>query len=221
MTTVFECGNIARTVLGYALSQALCAASSIGSENWGSEFGKLWIRALLDSFRNIYQDEECYAVFSRAYSTTGATKAWRRQEYLYDVTVATTGRLSAPIRTGTDVTVIKECLWQAESEVAQNASAVAEDLGKLVLGSGASKLFIVAHPEATANLNAWTGFIEDAARHVPGNFFLAVMPTYSTLKSAHKNWRAGTASIRLFRRFGQQLMPDVLPISANLSDTIG
>jgi hypothetical protein len=193
----------------------------VSSNNWGSEFGKLWMGALHDGFRNAYPDEERFAVFSRARATPAATKGWQRREYLYDVVVAEAERRPAPIKAGALVPVITRCLWQVESEVAQNATAVAEDLGKLVLGSGASKLFIVAHPEAGSNLSAWIGYIEQAAKHVPSNFFLAVMPTYSTLKSAHQAWSAGTASIRLFRRFGHQLMPDVLPISANLSDTIG
>ncbi len=223
MTTISECGDIARTVLRSALSQVLRPTSDIGlvsSKNWGIAFGRRWIGALHDGFRNAYPDEERFAVFSRARPPCGATKAWHRHEYLYDVTVAETECRSAPIHSHASVPVITRCLWQVKSEVAQNSSAVAEDLGKLVLGSGASKLLIAARPAGEQNLKAWIDFIEQAAKHVPNNFFLALIPTYSTLKSAHQSWIARTACIQFYRRIERQLMAEELQISVDLDNPI-
>ncbi len=194
-------------------SEMLRSADSISSDNWGRDFGARWIGAIHDGFRNAYPDKERFAVFSRARDAS----IWGCQEYLYDVAVAETERRRAPYA-NTFVPVITQCLWQVESEVEKDASAVAKDLGKLVLGFATSKLLIVASPSETRDQAPWIDFIEQAAKHVPNNFFLALIPTYSTSASAHQAWIVGTAGIKFFRRIDGSLIPDELQISAEIDE---
>ena len=172
--TPSECGDVARTVLRFALSEVLRPTGNAApaSAGWGTDFGKRWIGALHNGFRDAYRDLERFAVFSRAHPASGPASTWPRHEYLYDVAVAEAERRPAPIHPSAFVPVITRCLWQVESEVGLNSSSVAKDLGRLVFGSAVSKPFIAAIPAAAHNLEAWKVFIEQAAKHVPNNFSL-------------------------------------------------
>jgi hypothetical protein len=207
--------DIARAVLRSALSQVLLPSNTgvpVSTEAWGVEFGERWIRALHDGFRDAYPDQERFSVFSRTREASGLTKNWRRREYLYDVVVAEAASLKAP-KAAKEIAVITRCLWQVESEVGLDATLVADDLGKLVLGAATSKLLIVAAPRAEENMNSWMDFIAKAGRYVPGNFFVAVIPTYSTIGTAHHAFLDGTASIQFYTGVGDSLVKDEGPIT--------
>ncbi len=207
--------NIARGVLQFALTELVEHAANPGhtpTKIWGIDFGKRWIGALHDGFRNAYADTDRFSVFSRARAASGPASSWRRQEYLYDVVVVEAERREAPIHASALVPVVTRGLWQVESEVGLSASGVAEDLGKLVLGSSESKLLIAAVPANPKNFDDWMGFIEKAAIPVSGNFFLALIPTYSTAASAHTLYLSQEANVRFYTRIDNCLKEDAEPI---------
>lgn len=222
LTPISEQGAIVREALQTALSSMLSEDASpvlVRSREVGTEFGKRWISALHDGFERYYGNEEQIAVFSKARRSSGIAQKWQRSEYLYDLTVVEAASREAPIHKTALVPVITRALWQVESEMGLSAVDVAEDLGKLVLGSAASKLLIVARPADANNLNPWVEFIGRAAEFVPNNFFLAMMPTYSTAGSAHEAWIDRSAQIALFRRVNGKLAPDGEPISIDCTRT--
>ena len=62
-------------------------------------------------------------------------------EFLHDICVARTG-LTKAARHDTDVPVVKQVLWQVESEFDSNTKEAAKDFNKLIAGRADRKLFI-------------------------------------------------------------------------------
>ncbi len=62
-------------------------------------------------------------------------------EFLHDICVARTGATRAA-RHDTDVPVVKQVLWQVESEFNSNTREAAKDFNKLIAGRADRKLFI-------------------------------------------------------------------------------
>lgn len=216
LSAISAFGDIARYALRFALIKMSNGGSNLipDSENVsGVDFSKRWITALHDGFGDFYRCNKQIVVLSRAYPSSGATEKWGRSEYLYDLSVVEAEQRPAPIHASAFVPVVTRALWQVESEIAPDSVKVAEDLGKLVLGSAASKLLISAYPSAEQNYRQWMEFFEKAAQHVPNNFFLAMMPSYSTLGSAHQAWTQKSAQILFHQRIDGKLKPDAHPIS--------
>jgi hypothetical protein len=189
---------------GARLHRVLCEAldqTYAGVEaNPETPFGRIWIGCLHDAFKREYPDPSI-SVFSRERASSGLAEKWKLQEYLHDICVveiekhsAAYAKLAAVPR---EVPVVVRLIWQCESEVALDGTELALDLGKLVAGSAENKLLIAALPSEKRPLQDWITFIEKAAKFVPGEFFLATIPTYA---KGHQAWKGRAAAIHLYRR---------------------
>jgi hypothetical protein len=95
---------------------------------------------------------------------------------------------------------VKRVIWQCESEIILNAKEVDKDIGKLVAGASDCKLLVAGLPDRH-DLQRWLDFIEWASAHMPGDFFLAVMDSYSIRsKTGHGRWNDRAVTIQLYHR---------------------
>ena len=124
---------------------------------------------------------------------------------MHDVCVLQVEMTCAPYHIKSQVRLVTRAIWQVESEMANRAPEVAEDLGKLVAGGADNKLLVTCIPERR-KLEPWIQFVQRAAAHVPGNFFLTMIPSFSTAGRGYAQWRKGTnVLITLYRHREGQL----------------
>jgi hypothetical protein len=131
------------------------------------------------AFREVYPPDADVTVFSHGTMPEGPGAAWRRNEYLFDVSVVQFAHRAGPVRTDVRVPYVLGGIWQVESEIAGDFSAVAEDLGKLVLGRARWSLLVTARPRRDGDLPAWTKAIADAAKPLGDSLFVAFVDSYA------------------------------------------
>jgi hypothetical protein len=201
-STFDEHKEIARRVLGTAIAHVR-DKNKDGHAVTGSALGRQWISGLHAGFSQCYIGRSGIEIFSRTRSDHDRNehecgKTSTRQEFLFDLAVVEVERRAAPFQTASQLQIVTGCLWQVESEVGLNSRAVTDDLGKLVLGSAAAKLLIVAQPTAALRLEKWLDHIRYASQYIQNDFLLAVIPSYSESSSSYDAWRRGTVCAALY-----------------------
>jgi hypothetical protein len=182
-------------------------------QRWAVSVRGAWVRSLRKSFWESYRDPVepgRFAVFGGTRGPdepranggpTGVPSGvpeWRRWELLYDVSVVEIARTEAAFARNTRVPFVKRAIWLVESELAKDGTQVAEDLGKLRMGTSCHKLLIAAQT-TQANSKPWIEFISRIATDMAGEFFVALMPTYASDQSESVRWWNRDAAIDLYR----------------------
>ena len=108
---------------------------------------------------------------------------WQRWEFMHDVSVVEVDWVKAAYRDA-DVPIVRRALWQVESEVRLNGTAVAEDLSKLIVGQADFKLMIVARTKRE-DATRWADFIRRAAQGISAHAYVAEIPTYAGMPLSH------------------------------------
>jgi hypothetical protein len=123
---------------------------------------------------------------------------WSRWEMLYDVSVVELGWLEPPYSHSPAFPIVRRAIWQVESEIARDASKVAEDFGKLRIGRAENKLFVAA---TTLQIDdqPWLRSFANATRGMDGPVYLALIPSYAADQRDKNHWRSRTANVLLYR----------------------
>jgi hypothetical protein len=197
---------------------------------WAVSVRGAWIRSLRKSFWESYRDPAepgRFAVFGGTRGPdepqtnggpTGVPSGvpeWRRWELLYDVSVVEIARTEAAFARDKRVPFVKRAIWLVESELAKDSTQLAEDLGKLRMGTSCHKL-LIATQTTQANPKPWIEFIHRIAAGMTGGFFVALMPTYASDQSESVRWWNRDAAIDLYRcpGDGNGVQPLGCPITA-------
>ena len=187
--------DIVRFVLGRALWTVQTAEESrrdaLGADP-APHFGRQWVAALGYAFREVYNRPNV-TVFAHEVEWNGPGKKWRRSEYLFDLSVVEFDSREAPFHPGRAIPFVRRCLWQVESEIALNATSVAEDLGKLAMGRSCWSLMVVARPEEE-RFPRWKDAIESFAAPIRDGLYVAFIPSYAG--QGRSGWVGGACVMR-------------------------
>jgi hypothetical protein len=94
---------------------------------------------------------------------------------------------------------VKRVIWQCESEIILDAVGVEKDIGKLVAGAADHKLLVAGLP--SRDLKNWLEFIAWAGASASGEFFIALMDSYSgRSRTGSARWKDRTVSLQLYYR---------------------
>lgn len=177
--------SMLKTMLQVALNQAKATQpkeTELGKIH--AELSQAWVNALTAQFQNVYQAAN-HRVFSRSCSR------WHgHQEVLFDIHVCTVECAESPWQKK-NIGFITGALWQVESELRPDTSALVSDFEKLVVGSAENKLFIA--PGGPKHIEKWIPFFARMAANCSGVVYVAFI-------SEPKDWVKPPAneSVRLF-----------------------
>jgi hypothetical protein len=190
-----------------AFDRVRAAAVSKGQADNGVLLHDAWMLGLHKAFQDAYRDDPrkpiVYAAPLKAWPEAGQDKVpFGRGEYGFDLAVVEMATEDAPYHVTqggkTQVAVVERHLWQVESEIANDGTKLAEDLGKLVGGAAPCKLLVTVIPRRD-NGTAWRKFVERAGRRVAGCLYVAMIDSYAT-EAGRKKWLEHTPELRLYRK---------------------
>ena len=131
-----------------------------------------WVEALAEQFKKKYDGDSEIRIFSK--SNDSNRKDFGLNELLHDVLVCKVDGVESSVHKK-KLYLIKEVLWQVESEFAHNTRSSLVDFNKLVLGSAKNKLFIAAQvKKGTENL--FLEVLKPAAGYCTGDVYVGMIP---------------------------------------------
>jgi len=131
-----------------------------------------WVKAVARQLKKRYEGDSEVRVFTK--SDDSHRKDFGLNEMLYDILVCRVGEVESPLHKK-KLYVIREVLWQVESELAHNTRSSLVDFNKLVLGSAENKLFIASHGRKGAE-DSLLKVLQPAATHCTGDVYVGMIP---------------------------------------------
>lgn len=194
------------------------------NSKWATRVRDTWVRSLRAGFAMQYPDgppeSRRFAIFGGKPEPKADSKAvgqgfpsvvpgWKMREFLYDIAVVEIDHTQFPYKKG-NVAFVKRAVWQVESEVARNGTEIAKDMSKLCVGAADHKL-LVARQTTQTKQQGWLDFIGRVAKGMAGDFFLGLMPTYSSnCPDEARAWFDREVAITLYRFLGDGSAPHLV-----------
>ncbi|MDY6835263.1 MAG: hypothetical protein SVY53_10735 [Chloroflexota bacterium] len=134
------------------------------------ERSKRWINCLGEELSKRYPVESNFRVFWRG--NTLNRKEFGFNELLYDISVCEVAFTESVLHKNR-LTLLRNVVWQVESEFAKDSHQSVIDFNKLVAGSGSNKLFVAP---TTSMRDQFLRVLREAASFCSGNIYLALVP---------------------------------------------
>lgn len=192
---------------GTVLAEVQQAAQTRNKKDNGVLLHESWMLSMHRAFVAAYnQDSRRITVFAKPLKSEPglplAKTPYNHGEFVFDLAVIEMRTEDAPYHRvhnqPTKVEVVSRHLWQVESEIANDATKLSEDLGKLAGGVAPCKLLVTLIPRQKDGGTAWRTFIERAAQSVCGQLYVAMMPSYGS-KQGSEIWRKSAPEIQVYR----------------------
>ena len=134
---------------------------------------------------------------------------------LYDVSVVELEWLKPPYHSPA-FPIVKQTIWQVESEIARDAAKVAEDFGKLRMGRAENSLFVAA-TTLQKDAEPWLRSFANATFGMDSPVYLALIPSYADDQRDKGLWRSREATVLLYLCSPDGTFPQPLSMDANAS----
>ena len=134
------------------------------------ERSERWIACLGGELSRLYPSESNFRVFWRGNPRN--RKEFGLDELLHDISVCEVAFVKSPVHKR-NLTLLRNIIWQIESEFAKDSRQLILDFNKLVAGSGSNKLFVAP---MTSVRNDMLRVLRESASFCSGNVYVALVP---------------------------------------------